>query len=196
MQRAARQKVLSRADAEAFLRQAQERWLGEFLVNPQNLQMLSDVVQGGRWPTTRTELFERSTEVMLQEFDRERARRGGGVYSAAELRPVAGAVCAAGLISDVEAISLSDQEGTPQIPSYREPNPIRYGKNASSARAARLRGRPAPESAYYAHRTTAEYLGAAWLARAIRNGLPFGRLQALIGVDGHPAPELRGLTPG
>ena len=52
---------------------------------------------------------------------------------------------------------------------------------------------PAPESAYYAHRTTAEYLGAAWLAGAIRNGLPFGQLQALIGVDGHPAPELRGL---
>src|SRR5688572_18251524 len=24
-------------------------------------------------------------------------------------------------------------------------------------------------------------------------GLPFGRLQALLGVDGHPAPELRGL---
>ena len=76
-------KGLSRADAEAFLRQAQERWLGEFLVNPQNLQMLSDVVQGGRWPTTRTELFERSTEVMLQEFDRE--RRAG---AAASIRPL------------------------------------------------------------------------------------------------------------
>jgi hypothetical protein len=51
----------------------------------------------------------------------------------------------------------------------------------------------APESVDYAHRTTAEYLGAAWLAAAVRNGMPFGRLQALMGVDGHPAPELRGL---
>ena len=52
---------------------------------------------------------------------------------------------------------------------------------------------PAPESVDYAHRTTAEYLGAAWLADAVRNGMPFGRLQALMGIDGHPAPELRGL---
>ena len=29
---------------------------------------------------------------------------------------------------------------------------------------------PAPESVDYAHRTTAEYLGAAWLADAVRNG--------------------------
>lgn len=50
-----------------------------------------------------------------------------------------------------------------------------------------------PESVDYAHRTTAEYLGAAWLADLVRNGMPFGRLQALMGIGGHPAPELRGL---
>src|SRR5207302_9115023 len=52
---------------------------------------------------------------------------------------------------------------------------------------------PASESVDYAHRTTAEYLAAAWLADAVRSGMPFGRLQALMGIDGHPAPELRGL---
>jgi hypothetical protein len=51
---------------------------------------------------------------------------------------------------------------------------------------------PAPESVDYAHRTTAEYLAAGWLADAVRNGMPFARLQALMGIDGHPA-ELRGL---
>ena len=50
-----------------------------------------------------------------------------------------------------------------------------------------------PETVDYAHRTTAEYLGAAWLAQAVRAGLPIGRVVALVGVDGHPAPELRGL---
>jgi hypothetical protein len=49
------------------------------------------------------------------------------------------------------------------------------------------------ESVDYSHRTTAEYLGAAWLADTVRNGMPFNRLQALMGVDGHPARELRGL---
>jgi hypothetical protein len=47
-----------------------------------------------------------------------------------------------------------------------------------------------PQSVDYAHRTTAEYLAAAWLADSIRKGLPVGRVLALMGADGHPAPEL------
>jgi len=50
-----------------------------------------------------------------------------------------------------------------------------------------------PETVDCVHRITAEYLGAAWLAQAVRAGLPIGRVIALMGVDGHPAPELRGL---
>jgi len=45
----------------------------------------------------------------------------------------------------------------------------------------------------YAHRTTAEFLAASWLARQVRAGLPLGRVQALIGIDGRPSAELRGL---
>ena len=45
----------------------------------------------------------------------------------------------------------------------------------------------------YAHRTTAEYLAAEFLASCVRAGLPFGRVAALMGVEGHPASELRGL---
>jgi predicted NACHT family NTPase len=93
--------------------------LGDFLENPQNLIMLWRAVQAGNWPATRKALFEVSTKLWLQEFDQERARSGSGSYSAAELRPIAGAVCAARLISDVDAISLTDQEGTEDIPGYR-----------------------------------------------------------------------------
>lgn len=45
----------------------------------------------------------------------------------------------------------------------------------------------------YAHRTTAEFLAAEFLAARVRAGLPFGCVVALMGVDGHPAAELRGL---
>jgi hypothetical protein len=82
-----------------------------FLENPQNLIMLWRAVHAGSWPATRKELFELSTKLMLREADQDRARSGGGVYSVAELRPVAGAICAVRLISDVEAISLTDLEG-------------------------------------------------------------------------------------
>ena len=102
--------------ADAFLAEAHERGLDDFLQNPQNLIMLWGAVQTGSWPATRKDLFELSTGLMLQEFDLNRARSGSGIYSVAELRPVAGAICAARLIADVEAISLTDQEGTPELP--------------------------------------------------------------------------------
>jgi predicted NACHT family NTPase len=41
---------LSVADAEAFLREAEERGLGDFLANPQNLLMLVSAVRSGEWP--------------------------------------------------------------------------------------------------------------------------------------------------
>jgi predicted NACHT family NTPase len=107
------------AAAAKFLAEANERSLGDFLQNPQNLIMLWRAVQTGSWPKTRKELFELSTGLMLQEFDQDRARAGAGTFSVAELRPVAGAICAARLISDVDAISLTDQEGTADIPGYR-----------------------------------------------------------------------------
>ena len=49
---------LSADDADAFLREATERALGDFLENPQNLIMLLRAVQTGTWPATRKELFE------------------------------------------------------------------------------------------------------------------------------------------
>ena len=67
--------------------------------------MLWSAVKTGSWPATRKQLFELSTKLMLQEPNVERARSGGGVFSVAELRLVAGAVCAARLISDVDAIT-------------------------------------------------------------------------------------------
>lgn len=49
---------------------------------------------------------------------------------------------------------------------------------------------PEAETVDYSHRTMAEYLAAEFLAARVRGGLPFGRVQALIGADGHPSAEL------
>jgi hypothetical protein len=184
---------LSAGDADAFLREATDRALADFLENPQNLIMLLRAVQTGRWPATRKELFELSTQIMLKEFDKDRARSGSGVYTVDELRPAAGAICAARLISDIEAISLADHEASTTIPSYRSLSMFPREKVIAALGRRVFVAGPAPESVDYAHRTTAEYLAAAWLADAVRNGMPFSRLQALIGIGGHPAPELRGL---
>jgi hypothetical protein len=185
---------LSSSDADAFLSEATERALTDFLENPQNLIMLQRAVQSGQWPATRKELFELSTQLMLKEFDRNHARSGSGIYTVEELRPAAGAICAARLISDVEAISLADQEGSPEIPSYRSLSMVAPEKTIAALGRRVFVAGPVPESIDYAHRTTAEYLGAACLADVVRSGIPLGRLQALMGIDGYPAPELRGLN--
>ena len=168
---------LSANEANAFLHQAAERALGDFLENPQNLIMLLRAVRTGTWPATRKELFELSTRLMLKEFDKNHARAGGGIYSVDELRPAAGAACAARLISDIEAISLADHEKSAAIPSYRSLSMIVQEKTVAALGRRIFVAGPVPESVDYAHRTTAEYLGATWLADVVRNGLPFGRLQ-------------------
>jgi hypothetical protein len=184
---------MSPAEADALLREAEERGLAEFLDNPQNLLLLRRAVQSGAWPTTRRELFEMATRLMLQEQNPERARAGSGVYAGEELRLPAGAALAARLIADIEAISLADQEGTGTIPSYRSLPFFESDKTMAALGRRVFAGGPEPESVDYVHRTTAEYLGAAWISQAVRDGLPIGRVLALMGVDGHPAPELRGL---
>jgi hypothetical protein len=184
---------MSQADAEALLREAEERGLAEFLDNPQNLLLLHRAVQSGEWPATRRDLFEMATRLMLREENSEHARTGSGVYAGEELRLPAGAALAARLISDIEAISLADQEGTATIPSYRTLANFEPCKTIAALGRRVFAAGPVPESVDYVHRTTAEYLGAAWLAHAVRAGLPIGRVVALMGVDGHPAPELRGL---
>jgi predicted NACHT family NTPase len=180
-------------DANRFLDQAAERGLGDFLENPQNLIMLWRAVQTGSWPATRKELFELATQLMLQELNGEHARSGAGIFLAAELRLVAGAICASRLISDVDAIRLTDQQGTPDSPSYRSLDLFSPEKVQAVLGRRIFDAASEPEAVDYAHRTTAEFLAAEFLASRVRVGLPFGRVLALIGVDGQPASELRGL---
>lgn len=180
-------------DPDQFIKDANGRALSEFLTNPQNLIMLAEVVlKKGSWPTNRQELLEEATDILLKEHNRDRVRSGGGQFSAKELRAPAGAVSAVRLISDVDGISLAESELDPLYPSYRtipfaEPDRIL----ASLGRRA-FRGL-GNEAVDYSHRVTAEYLAANWIAQKVRSGLPLSRVQALVGIDGVPAPELRGL---
>jgi hypothetical protein len=97
------------------------------------------------------------------------------------------------LISDVAGISLAEHESDADIPSYRTFDFLDLAKVQAALGRRVFEAGPVAESVDYAHRTTAEFLGAAWLAATVRGGLPLRRVQALIGVEGHPAPELRGL---
>lgn len=177
----------------AFAADATGRHLHYLLTNPQNLIMLCRVVKAKGWPTTRTDLFARMTELLLTEHNDRKTHAGDGVYCADELKDAAGAICAARLIGDVAGVSRAEASGEIEVPTYRTLD----CEDLERIRAALGRrifvSVSGSEAVDYAHRTIAEFLAAAWLAKRVRGGLPLGRVQALIGIDGHPAPELRGL---
>lgn len=180
-------------EGDRFLDEAAERGLGEYLENPQNLIMLRRTAMAGLWPSTRSELFHFATELMLRESNEERARSGSGIFTAAELRPVAGAICAARLISDVEAIRLTDHDDPDGPPSYRSLELFPAEKVQAALGRRIFDAASDTEAVDYAHRTTAEFLAAEFLASRVRDGVPLGRITALMGVDEQPASELRGL---
>jgi hypothetical protein len=176
-----------------FLKKAMEYGLGELLTNPQNLIMLADVVKKKGWPCNRGDLFSKAIEILLAEHNPNHTRQELGQYAATELLDAAGAICAARLIGDVDGISLTNVPLSGSLPSYRTVHFCEKEKVlAVLGRRAFVSG-SVPESVDYVHRTIAEYLAARFIAQRIRAGLPLGRIRAVIGVDGKPASELRGL---
>jgi hypothetical protein len=184
--------ALGCSEAGAFIAEANARGVGDLLRNPQNLTMLFQVVQSHEWPHTRSELYQKAIEVLLSEHNDEHLHKDAGVYSANELMLAAGAACAARLIADVNGISLTSVSAA-GCPTYRDLTfvPASHLHAALTRRAFATTG--VPNTVDYSHRTVAEYLAATFLAHQVRHGLPFGRVRALISVDGQPASELRGL---
>ncbi|CAB3806545.1 hypothetical protein [Pararobbsia alpina] len=177
---------------EAFLQEALERDLTDYLTNPQNLSMLAEVAKDGHWPQTRFELFDLSSRRLLAEHNRERARRDE--YGVDELQLIVGAICALRLISDIDGVSIDlrgvddTRPGFELLLGFFERDKIR------AALGRRIFLSIAEGSAVdYVHRTTAEFVGARWLAHQISGGLPVERVVALMGIDGQPSTELRGL---
>jgi len=177
---------------EAFLREAHTRELTEYLQNPQNLIMLAEVVNDGRWPETRLELFGLSTRKLLAEHNKERARKDD--YGPNELWHAAGAICSLRLISDIDGVSIDAQGPNDSQPGFELLLKFIERDKLRAALGRRIFQSVAEGAAVdYVHRTTAEFVGADWLAYQIQQGLPIERVAALLGVDGHPATELRGL---
>lgn len=184
--------ALGWSDPSAFIAQANSRGLGDLLGNPQNLLMLSAAVRSSSWPTTRRDLYKSAVDILLTERNGAHSTKNTGTWSYDELILPAGAICAARLIGDVSGISLRN-DGDELLPSYR--SVTQYDPSlvlaALTRRAFRATGRP--DTVDYTHRTVAEYLAANYLAHQIREGLPVNRVREILGIEGRPASELRGL---
>ena len=181
-------------DTDGFIAKAQEIEALDFLTNPQNLIMLCEVVRNGSWPTSKKNLYEKFTQISLTEHNREHIKPGLGTYTFNELFDSAGASSASILISGVTGVSLLENSLSLNFPTYRSVPEADITKiQASLNRRAFSFVSTEFEAVTYVHRTTCEYLAASWICKKIRAGLPLRRVQSLIGVEGVPAPELRGL---
>ena len=177
-----------------FLTEAREHNLDELLRNPQTLIMLIDVVRDDGWPGNKTELFEKAIIVLLTEQKSDVSRDDSRSYLPEKIIDAAGAICSLRLICDLNGISLSDRDIDTDTPSCVRISlsPIDEVKAALMRRIFTSKG--VPGYVDYVHRTIAEYLAARWISTQINNGLPIGRVLGLIGFEGRPTTELRGLN--
>jgi hypothetical protein len=177
-----------------FLAEASAKHMEWMVSNPQNLVMLAGVVAHSGWPATKRDLYEQSSLRHLAEHNEGLRYSQLGSYAAADLVDPAGAACATLLISGATGIRRGPYSDD-QTPTYRSvPCSNQEGVIAAMGRRAFISAEPLDQDvATYVHRTIAEYLGARWLGKRVEEGLPLSRIQALLGVDSHPSPSLRGL---
>ena len=186
---------LGDGDAQEFIAAARERGVEGLLRNPQSLTMLIDVVaEGGGWPQSRLETFEKACSNMVHEHNEEH-QLGGRQYTPDRLMDAAERLCAIQLLAGTAGYSLWDNDADDDYPlldacNYGSPETLRAASLTKLFSRSESNNRFAP-----VHRHIAEFLGARHLARVIGEGLPARRVLALMtGEDGIVVTELRGLS--
>jgi hypothetical protein len=186
-------------DPQNFMDKARDYRIQELLYNPQTLGlMVSVVAQGGAWPTSRLEVFDKACKVQVGEANkayRDAARLSNNALSEEQLLDAAGYLFSAMLLGNTEGFSLDQGAATTSFPSleaYAPPDPV-----AASAVVKRRLFISAGivEKLIPSHRSIAEFLAAKWLAKQVAaHHLPIGRLcNLLVGFDQKPVSDLRGL---
>lgn len=177
-------------DTDGFIKAARERDVDKLLSNPQNLDLLAKAVLQGNWPDSRKETFELACQMLARELNGEHLAANPSVADPRPLIEAAGRLCAAQLLSGGAGYTLPDR-AVPDgdYPSITEVDGEASGR-ARQALGTRLyvgvtEGKLAPT-----HRQIAEFLAARHVSGLIDNGLPLGRVLALItGFDGELLPS-------
>ena len=182
-------------DPENFLASANEAGLASLLTNPLILDILTRAfVSDGVFPKSRMQAFEKACRTVLQEYNDEHLEANRDHDNVCDLMAAAGTLCAVLLLTGAAGYSLSGKSSDIHfIDMNRLP-----GQNLRRFRRC-LKSNLFENSTHNqripAHRQIAEFLGARYLANLVKDGLPIGRILALItGHDGSVVSELRGLS--
>lgn len=182
-------------DPEDFVAAAQGKGLHGLLVNPQSLKMLAVAVgAAGVWPETRTQAFDMACRTLIAEHNEEHRIASPDPGGITDLIEASGRLCAVQLLTGAAGYALpgaeSDQHflGLDLLPGT-EREILRRSLQS------KLFESPTERRMVPVHRQVAEFLAARYLAALVENGLPIGRILALItGYDGVVVSELRGLS--
>ncbi len=187
--------VLGIEDSEDFVAAAQGKGLHGLLVNPQSLKMLATAVEdAGVWPETRTQAFDMACRTLIAEHNQEHCIASPDPGGITDLIEASGRLCAVQLLTGAAGYALpgakSNQHffGLDLLPGT-EREILRRCLDS------KLFETPTERRTVPVHRQVAEFLAARYLAALVENGLPVGRILALItGYDGVVVSELRGLS--
>lgn len=182
-------------NVEAFIEEATHHRVEALLTNPQNLDMMAQVVTPDhKWPTNRFELYSSLCSRMTLETNPQHGIPNPSRPSPAEALDAAGQICSLQLLTDrddcitatanprLESLSINDFRSQP-------PELISHTLATKLFRTSSHGGRTP------VHRSIAEFLAARHLAQLIKHGLPVQRVLALIsGADGIVITPFRGLS--
>ena len=179
-------------DAQAFISSARERDVDALLKNPMSLKMLSKAVaQGNGWPNSRLDTFEKACSIIVREHNEEH-EIAGQPHTPDQLIDAAGRLCAVQLLAGTAGYSLRNREADGDYPT---PDACASPEVLRRALSTKLFKSASHHRLVPVHRHLAEFLGARHLSKTIEDGLPAGRVLALItGEDGSVVTEMRGLS--
>jgi len=180
-------------DSDAFIEKAKQLGIYELFGNPQNLDLIIEVIsKQGRWPETRSDIFRQAVKILSRETNEEHARTETGAQSIDAIVEKSGYLCAIQLCSGIEGFSRSSPNASDEYPYVEDlPGDTTILRTASERRLFRSEG---PERVAPLHRTVSEYAAANYLTNLVRKGFPIGRVLALVrGSDGGILSDLRGL---
>ena len=181
-------------DADAFIASARRTGLDGLLANPQSLGMLAAAVADGVWPETRTRTFDLACRTLLVEHNREHGVASRVPASTDELLAAAGRLCAVQLLTGSAGYALDGARSDREHPVSGEISGG-DGQVLRQVLGTKLFEAPSEGRAAPVHRHIAEFLGGGYLADIVENGVPVGRILALMaGHDGVVVSGLRGLA--
>ncbi len=187
--------VLGNRDPDRFLVEARGMGLQGLLVNPQSLTMLAAAVGAdGIWPETRSQTFDMACRALLAERNDEHRLAGTDPADNAGKVKASGMLLAVQLLTGAAGFALPGSEGDQHFIELDQ-LPGASQELLRCCLQSRLFEASAECRMVPVHRQVAEFLAARHLAALVEDGLPVGRIIALItGYDGAVVSELRGLA--